>query len=879
MRFNTNVDVKNRKSIELENFLGVDFSSSPINVSNKRASFAKNLINIDGVNQKRPGWKELFDFKSILGSYPSERINGIYKFKINNNGKEEEITLVHHRNSIERIVYDSVNNIYYHMHLSNGLYSRLNDAPSQAFFSNNKLYIIGGAFLVFGVDDSGNYYIHDVKDDKDTYIPTTTIGIKSIETGNTSVESFEEINLLSSKRRNRMIGNSTAESSLSWIVDNGSIKSNTIVNIEVTNNNGLKTLSNKSSNYTKLYDTDDNEVGSIDFANGTITINTSVGLVPVVANEDNIVVTYIPYDADDRISKCTFGCQFGINGLSDTLFLSGNPNHPNLDFYSYTVEENFTYFTEYNIESFGTSSYANKAYLRINDGTLAILKEASNTEPTIYFRSVSSFTEDNITKIVYPISAGAIGEGAINNFANGNLVGDNLFLSNNGVFGLTLANNVVTNERFARERDRFIHSSLIKHDLTNAVATVFHGRYYLAVDNVVYIFDSRYKSTENKDADDTFNYECWYWEDIDISCFCVFKDKLYFGTNDGKYCLLNNNVYSDITTKYLSTGDITHVQYSSTFTASSEFAEYIKENNEFRFCTDRTFPLYRNNYNTYSFFNYNSDPLINYNSITIIQQHDTLDTSEVFLRNDGSIKKLKVGQSIVFAGRMQPSGDSSIILDIIDNENNKILIINDPEGRIRGSYYSQTCIYETFSFKTLYITNTEENEDGGVDFQLKESLNGDAINTYGEGFPLTVPSLRCEIIIHKPIETIWFSPALDLGLYDYSKNIDSISVVLDPNLKGQITFGYETKKVSLDLIAKQIEEARTSISNHSFSFDDIDFNDFTFETAFTSSYTKRVRERNVNFIMFKAYSNDDKNSALQSLKAVYTLYKKNRGVR
>ena len=45
---------------------------------------------------------------------------------------------------------------------------------------------------------------------------------------------------------------------------------------------------------------------------------------------------------------------------------------------------------------------------------------------------------------------------------------------------------------------------------------------------------------ENKDADDTFNYECWYWEDIDISCFCVFKDKLYFGTNDGKYCLLNN---------------------------------------------------------------------------------------------------------------------------------------------------------------------------------------------------------------------------------------------------------------------------------------------------------------------------------------------------
>ena len=52
-----NDDTLRRKAIG--NFLGVDYASSRLNVSDYRASDMKNLIHKDGVNHKRPGWNEV----------------------------------------------------------------------------------------------------------------------------------------------------------------------------------------------------------------------------------------------------------------------------------------------------------------------------------------------------------------------------------------------------------------------------------------------------------------------------------------------------------------------------------------------------------------------------------------------------------------------------------------------------------------------------------------------------------------------------------------------------------------------------------------------------------------------------------------------------
>ena len=77
MRIN-NASASSKKSIELNNFLGVDFSSAPTNVSTKRASFAKNLVSVDGVNQKRPGWEEIYAFFQDYFRGKDSTINGIF---------------------------------------------------------------------------------------------------------------------------------------------------------------------------------------------------------------------------------------------------------------------------------------------------------------------------------------------------------------------------------------------------------------------------------------------------------------------------------------------------------------------------------------------------------------------------------------------------------------------------------------------------------------------------------------------------------------------------------------------------------------------------------------------------------------------------------
>jgi hypothetical protein len=893
MRFN-NASANTKKSVELNNFLGVDFSSAPTNVSKNRASFAKNLINIDGVNQKRPGWEELLN----LGEYSV--INGIFINKFERHGHIDEIMLVQVDGVIVRVDYDEKTGTYskrtIELKNTKSHYSGYDEFvntnfKSQAFFSKNKLYILGGGeYFVYepkehiegfvsteeyinkngdyvtidkiynsgdtvefngvvyicntdgtnarlnppsgllGVASTGwnygiDYYeLRRVINDKKTYIPTTTIGIMPLQVEDTSRTSLDKVNLLQSYRINKLrgvdgtknfgtfycdvyettriegktyyknigitfeeatnvpneLGNTYISSNgyyeqhkgFEYQLDSNVIKQGTPVYIEITTKDGVKKLTNSyadgghgiifgDTDYDRfLFDEDGTYCGFLKIDYGKVIFFTDViDITPEVEIEDNIIVKFIPFHADKTITNCEFGCKFGYKG-QDTLFLSGNKQYLNKDFYSYTVEEDFTYFPADNIQTFGSASSAVKAYMHIADGTLAVLKEPFGNEPTIYYRSVNYIIDDiGATKIQYPVTQGAVGEGAINAYTVGALTGDNLFVSENGIFGLTLVDNIVVNERYARERDRFIHSKLIKHDLSNAVATIYQGRYLLAVDNVCYVLDSRYKSTEQQDKDDTFAYESWYWDNIPARCFCVYNNELYFGTNSGGLCKFSKDNYVDITIKDLDVISITP---------------------------------------------YSDDGLGNY--ITVWQG---------------------------FAD----------------------LIHNGDEVR--------------FNKERLFITEF----DGYDSFKL--------CNASGEVIKLGVydetPTLY--LLIKKPVVSSWQSAVLDLGLYDYSKNLDSLSVVLSPDYHGKVRFGYETKKVTLDLMAKQIKSAETEQSHHFFDFDNIDFDNFTFETAFASSYTKRIRERNINYIMFKAVMDDEKNSALMSIKVDYTIYKKNRGVR
>jgi hypothetical protein len=133
----------------------------------------------------------------------------------------------------------------------------------------------------------------------------------------------------------------------------------------------------------------------------------------------NIRVTYSPrkHSSDwavgkDRgyIGKCSIVTKFGYYN-DNRFFLSGNPEHRNMDFMS--AVDDPTYFPNTCWTKIGSDLTAIQGYLHYGS-ELAIIKEDNNQDATIYMRS-AVLTEEN--DIIFPVQQGAQGVGAISKWA------------------------------------------------------------------------------------------------------------------------------------------------------------------------------------------------------------------------------------------------------------------------------------------------------------------------------------------------------------------------------------------------------------------------------------------------------------------------------
>ena len=73
---------------------------------------------------------------------------------------------------------------------------------------------------------------------------------------------------------------------------------------------------------------------TVDRPAGIVNFNTAPGKSPV-SGEDNvkIIASRTVAGYADRINKCRIGIAFGVNGAADRLFLAGNPDFINYDWY------------------------------------------------------------------------------------------------------------------------------------------------------------------------------------------------------------------------------------------------------------------------------------------------------------------------------------------------------------------------------------------------------------------------------------------------------------------------------------------------------------------------------------------------------------------
>ena len=1001
MRARTNIDLKDRRTLTLKSFRGVDFSSAIFDINERRASNMRNIINMHGVNCKRNGWREIFRIENE--SREAYRINGFWRFK--------NYYIVHAGARIYR-VYEIDGDYVFSDITESSTYApsvvdpdRLRDQRSEAFFKNGRLYIIGmGDYLVYGSWNDGNSYeLRRVAGDVDTYIPTTTININCDRDKATDVQGVLDMpNLMTPKRINQLVG-SVAGSS--WTLDSpiedgsevrirheifddmGNISEAVYVNgytrkeavdpgmipgftdtiipgevVEGSNvlyryrdepyeygeeipavgsidfKNARITLdidSSSSSNIDNLYVTFGGQKissgervrvytgsstytytvtipdaikngskvwvevkygsGTVNYyineftnANGEIfeaggdklyrskiyyysagdtskpspsaTINFEKGTITfefkTQTNDNylanNITIRYIPewnniveVSAEDEISAddicmCRFGMLFGANGNTDRLFVSGNENRPNIDYYS--AADDLTYFTAEQTTAFGSDNFSVVGYARLSDTTQIIYKEQADAEASIYYRTgaIREYTDEDGKlcdgETVFPITAGAIGEAAIARGACVNLAGDVLMLSRNGVFGVVLGENIVSSERYTRERSRVINKRLCAHsNLKNAVGVVFENKYYLAVDGVCYVADAGYKYSTENSSDGSYQYEWYYLDNIPAITWAVIDDKLYFGTADGRICVFDGE-YTDRTAFTCYGGELGFSASDGIVTCSTSIEDALRESGEFCFIS-KVYGLYEGIRSAVV-----SDGRI-YAGDAIFGIYDG---TEVYVDC--------VGESgLEECGRYTVTDACAVSRSFrLANESGEVVLNS---GGFR--------LHRLLTGRKLKAVDVADGHFRLMDTAIDREVS---VSNFGGILPMAV---KARLYSARNVVAEWYSPVLDLGTNMALKTVLGLSVVVDSIYGGHLTVGLQTR-----LGGDRLELNGAKV----FSFDNLSFEDMAFETSFASSHTFRLNCRNVNYIIFRYISDDDRGCAVDSLSVLYKINKNNRGV-
>lgn len=185
----------NYGTLSISRFGGVDFATSPLNMSLNRSPDSVNMMPCgNGSVECRHGYEEYLKFNG--------RINGIYTLSLDSGDR----ILVHHGTTISEVQMDGT---------VKELYTNANDSKSCSVQMDNKVYIFDGLrALIYGeldvYGDDGNivgsvFEIRKLEDE--AYSPTIYIGKElSYYDGDDLVSSgsggtaYENVNLLSDKR-------------------------------------------------------------------------------------------------------------------------------------------------------------------------------------------------------------------------------------------------------------------------------------------------------------------------------------------------------------------------------------------------------------------------------------------------------------------------------------------------------------------------------------------------------------------------------------------------------------------------------------------------------------------------------------------------------
>lgn len=475
-----------RSVTKIEKFKGVDLTNAPANVDIGRSPEAPNMIrDTPGKVRKRMGY--------YLDRQYDSAVYGVHHLVEATQTKR----LVH----AGTMLYDG----------DTVIYTGMNEARSKAWQLNGRLYIIDGKELICYGKFDDTYTVKRLSEI--ATVPTTSIG----RTPNGEGTPYDEYNLVQPKFINLFIGTSG-----DTVYQLGSSELDSVDKVEVMDSNGEWVTKTAGTDYTA------------DLTLGTVTFTTAPGAPPVNSRENIRITASKTIDGyADCINKCTVSIIYGIEGATDRLFLSGNPDYPNRDWFSALTEDaapDPTYFGDLSYNLVGLSNSAIVGYSLVGN-YLATHKSEAEDGRNVIIRSGSYVTSGGIMKAAFPTVNIIQGMGAVGKY-NFAYLNESLFATKLGIFAITAQD--ITGEKYTQERSFYIRGALVEEDLENAYAVTYNDFYVLATESRVYILDGLQKVYEKNNPYSNFQYECYYWDIPNISVLFNEDGALCFGTYNGE---------------------------------------------------------------------------------------------------------------------------------------------------------------------------------------------------------------------------------------------------------------------------------------------------------------------------------------------------------
>lgn len=480
----------------LSGFLGVDFSSSITDIDKRRSPRGYNFINNNGTIEKRNGYKVL----AYLGQ--KANINGVWNVDTVNG----EYFVVHCGTKLYEMAVDFTS--------YTEIFEGLADSISQGAIINSKLLILDGlraiVYDLLKETDKVKYL------DQIGYIPTTQIARAP---SGLPTQKYDKKNLIQDCSINLFTSNETDK----------------IYQLDETDITSIERAEILNENAEWVVNTD----FTVNLEKGQVIFNNPIGKSPV-DGRDNVRIKYKKIDNKNKtqVNKCKIMSVYGYAGANNRIFLTGNPDYANIVMFSHLND--ITYIPVENVVKVGLEVVPITGMAKLNNGKLAVLKDVSDTDSTIFYIGYATRNGNE----TFPLEGSTKGEGNISYYAHDVLINEPLILTQNGVFALNTA--TLSDERYVYHRSYYIDAKLRQEsNLKDAIGIVNDGKYYLAINDHVYVADSRFKSSTNNSKYSNYQYEWYYWTNLPVRVWFVWNGILYFGDKYGNICKFRDDTDID----------------------------------------------------------------------------------------------------------------------------------------------------------------------------------------------------------------------------------------------------------------------------------------------------------------------------------------------